>query len=207
MSRPSYRANSASIPESLRDIGYPCVHLKIGEGIVTGSNVLISTVLGSCVSVSFYCAARGMAGLFHAMLPSAVGYKGVSKSPCKFVDTAVHCIWDQFRKRGIADRDVEIKLFGGAFSMGNGAPPHVQSIVNVGGRNVDVARTVLHDLNLRISRESVGGAHGRKLVFDTTTGHIWVKKLGRTEEQALLKDERDYLPVAEGRACRFNGDR
>jgi len=207
MPRSSNRISSASVPESLREIGYPCVHLKIGEGIVTGRNVLVSTVLGSCVAVSFYCAARGVAGLFHAMLPTSVGARGADTTPCKFVDSAIHCIFDQFRKKGIAEKDIELKLFGGAFSMGTGALEHVRNVVNVGGRNVEVARQVLATLNLKISRESVGGAHGRKLVFDTTTGDVWVKMLGRTEEQALFREESVLLPVAEGRACPLNDDR
>ncbi|MFV0347567.1 MAG: chemotaxis protein CheD [Halodesulfovibrio sp.] len=206
MPRSRNRISSASVPESLREIGYPCVHLKIGEGIVTGRNVLISTVLGSCVAVSFYCAARGVAGLFHAMLPTSVGARDADKAPCKFVDSAIHCILEQFRKKGIADRDIELKLFGGAFSMGNGAPEHVRNVVNVGGRNVEVARQVLSELKLRVTRESVGGEHGRKLVFDTTTGHVWVKMLGHSEEQALFREEGEMLPVAEGRACPLNGD-
>ncbi len=198
------KAGLASVPEALRHAGLPNVHLKIGEGIVTHGNVLISTVLGSCISVSFYHARSGLAGIFHAMLPSSREGTYDGKTPCKFVDSAIGTIYQQFQRRGLANRELELKLFGGAFSMGVGASPDVQQLVNVGARNVEVARKVLHELGLSIQRENVGGDRGRKLVFNTRTGDVWMKMLGKAEQQVLLSEERVYVPVAEGRACSLN---
>jgi len=195
----------SSLPGPLRDSDLPNVHLRIGEGIVTAGDMLISTVLGSCVSVSFFHAGSGLAGIFHAMLPEHAGYKDAGKTPCKFVDSAILLIYEQFRRRGVANRDMEIKLFGGAFSMGQGGPASARSLVDVGSRNVEVARVMLGRLGLSVSRENVLGDRGRKLVFDTRSGEIWLKMLGRAEGQVVLKQESVLVPVAEGRACPLAG--
>lgn len=191
------KSGSSSIPDALRDAGLPNVHLKIGEGIVTSSNVLISTVLGSCVSVSFFHAQTGLAGIFHAMLPSHTSVRGENHSPCKFVDSAIDLVYEQFCRRGATLKDVELKLFGGAFSMGIGASCQVQSLVNVGARNIQVARDTLARLGLSLSKEHVGGDRGRKLVFDTKTGEVWLKLLGKAEGQAVIKEQCALMPSQE----------
>lgn len=195
------RSSNTSIPEELRNAALPMVHLQIGEGIVTSSNVLISTVLGSCVSVSFFHPGAGLAGIFHAMLPHERDSREERRTPCKFVDAAIHLVHGQFQRRGLPDKELEIKLFGGAFSMGSGASEAIAELVNVGGRNVQVARQVLAERALTVYREHVGGDRGRKLVFNTATGDVWVKLLGKSEAQAVAKKERVSIPIALGNAC------
>lgn len=175
------RQNSTSLPRDLRDAGLAHAHLKIGEGIVTSSDILISTVLGSCVSVTFFNARIGLAGIFHAMLPTEHGYRRAGGEPCKFVDSAIALIYEQFMRRGVKNSEIEIKLFGGAYSMDRVGTGDVRSIVDVGGKNVAVAREELKKRGLDIVRENVLGDRGRKLVFDTRTGEVWMKPLGGTD--------------------------
>lgn len=106
-----------------------------------------------------------------------------SPAPCKFVDSAITLIHKQFRRRGIPDKEIITKLFGGAFTMNHGAPEELRGIVDVGGRNVSTAKACLQGLGLRITKEDTMGERGRKLVFDTSTGTVWVKLLGKTETQ------------------------
>lgn len=178
-------AISASLPFDLRERGLPHAHLKIGEGIVTSKDILISTVLGSCVSVTLYHPQTHLAGIFHAMLPNSKESKRVDGvfEPCKFVDTAVELIYNEFRKRGVPNSEIVAKLFGGAFSMNQGAKDQLRGIVDVGGKNVAQAKAAVDALGLTISKEHVHGERGRKLVFDTSTGEVWLKSLGKAEYQ------------------------
>jgi chemotaxis receptor (MCP) glutamine deamidase CheD len=51
-------------------------------------------------------------------------------------------------------------------------------VTTVGGtKNVDVACRGLAEEGIPIVAEDVGGYAGRKLVFLTDEGHVWVKKL------------------------------
>ena len=43
-----------------------------------------------------------------------------------------------------------------------------------------MARELLKFARLEIQAQDVGGPQGRKLVFNTQTGEVWVKKLNKT---------------------------
>lgn len=161
-------------------------HLRISECIVASRPLLISTVLGSCVSVTFFHERTRLAGVFHAMLPdSATSRNG--DGPCKFVDSAIRHILAQFDARCVPRREITAKLFGGAYSMGRGheradkpdAAREVRSIVDVGRKNVDMARQVMREENIPIVTENTLGERGRKLFFATSTGEVWMKYLNR----------------------------
>jgi chemotaxis protein CheD len=97
--------------------------------------------------------------------------------PCKYADWAVEKIHTWFAQRGARVRDVEVKLFGGGFTIEPERKQEIRNIVDVGARNVEVARQTLESLGYRISRESVLGSTGRKLYFYTGTGEVWMKHI------------------------------
>lgn len=173
----------AAMPCRLAEEGLRQVHLRIGEGIVARSPVLIATVLGSCVSVTFFHRPTGLAGIFHAMLPTAEGSRDHQRAPCKYVDTAMETVLGQFIRWGAPVMEIETKLFGGAFSMHAGESPELRALVDVGRRNVQVARELLHAKGLAVSGEHVRGERGRKLLFHTGTGEVWMKVLCRGSGQ------------------------
>ena len=184
MGRPflTERYANAAMPRALQGAGLPHAHLKIGEGIVTSTDMLITTVLGSCVSVTFFHQPSGLSGIFHAMLPTHTMRNGPADMPCKFVDSAIELIERQFSRRGVLLADVDVKLFGGAFSMNHGSKEPVRGIVDVGSKNVAMARQCMAERGLKILRENVKGARGRKLIMDTRTGEIWMKLLSKSTE-------------------------
>ncbi|AGW14971.1 chemotaxis protein CheD [Megalodesulfovibrio gigas] len=169
---------------SLLDSSLPVLHLRISECIVTRKPCMVTTVLGSCISVTLFHAPSGMAGICHAMLPEAdTGAKG-GMAACRFVDVAVSTILNRFRRCDIKPDALEAKLFGGACSLLASQrlrPEQIKSEaywnLNVGARNVEVARAMLKREGVRLSSEHVGGEHGRKLFFHTATGDVWLKSL------------------------------
>lgn len=163
-------------------------HLKIGECIFTNGKMIISTVLGSCVSVSFYHKKTYYAGIFHAILPLQT--EGTSAfGSCRFVDYSIDSMVQNFHRLNIPLKELEIKLFGGAFTSENNSREEVLRIVDVGARNVAVAREQLRRYGLRIMNESVQGNRGRKLYFCTNTGEVWVKYLRKMQ----LLDQKRFL--------------
>lgn len=175
----------AVMPRELAEERLRHLHLRIGEGIVARRPAIIATVLGSCVSVTFFHRPSGLAGIFHAMLPTAEGSRDYDCNPCKYVDTAVEAVLAHFTRKGVPVIEIETKLFGGAFSMNTEEKSLVRSLVDVGGRNVQVARELLRTKGLVLSSEHVMGERGRKLLFHAGTGEVWVKLLRRSlAEQA-----------------------
>lgn len=69
--------------------------------------------------------------------------------------------------------DLVAKVFGGASTL----TPVRPEAPTLGSKNVDVARRHLHEASIPVVAEDVGGYSGRKVVFLTDQGHVWVKKL------------------------------
>lgn len=161
-------------PQDLLRAGIPLAHLKIGECIVSSRPLLVSTVLGSCVSVCFHHPATRTGAIFHAMLPTQAMSRETQPS-CKFVDSAMELILARLGRLGIPQYEMECKLFGGAFTIQPERKDSVRNVVDVGRKNVDVAKAALADLGLRVLCEDALGRFGRKLFFATHTGEVWMR--------------------------------
>lgn len=166
--------------------GLAVFHLKIGEGLITTEPLLVSTVLGSCVSVSFFHHPTKMSAIFHAMLPEQAMHRDGFKNPYKFVDSSIHKIVKTFDSHGVPRKELELKFFGGAYAMQQAKSGDVRTIVDVGAKNVEVARRILEEYDLAPHKENVLGNKGRKLYFNTTNGDIWLKIMG----QSVLDQEK-----------------
>lgn len=149
--------------------------LNVAQGGLYENPTMAHTVLGSCVSVTFFVPSRGLAGIFHALLPRAEDYRlhDPEVTPYKFVDTAIQNITARLFHRGVSRNEIECKVFGGASAM-------FAAEISVGRRNVETAFVTLAELGLRVAASNVGGDRGRKIVFATSTGEIFVRMLNNT---------------------------
>jgi chemotaxis protein CheD len=146
--------------------------LNVAQGMIYEMPTLAHTVLGSCVSVTFFVPRRGLAAIFHALLPKAEEYRlhDPLTSPYKFVDSAIQNIAGRLFHRGVGRREIECKVFGGASAL-------FAADMSVGRRNVEIAYNTLAELGLRVVASNVGGERGRKIVFVSGTGEIFVRML------------------------------
>jgi chemotaxis protein CheD len=165
-----------NVPElkALVDGGTPVVHLKIGECVITSEPVLISTVLGSCVAITFHHKKTHTSAMFHAMLPSKNGNKS-TQGICAFADKAVESILTRYQKLDIRLSQLEVKIFGGANTMHSKEKAKLDAILDVGKKNADMAMAELAKFGLKPSARDILGNRGRKVLFYVATGQIWVK--------------------------------
>lgn len=150
------------------------MYLKPGELVLTEEAIMVTTVLGSCISVTMFHPESGIAAICHAMLP-----RGAGSTSFKYVDTAVHHMAAYFLRRKVRRDELQAKLFGGA-DMFNSSRPSVRNLT-VGWQNIATATQCLQALGLTPSATDVGGKQGRKLIFTTDTGTVFLKKLDRQE--------------------------
>ncbi|WP_460030338.1 chemotaxis protein CheD [Megalodesulfovibrio paquesii] len=141
------------------------------------SPTLISTVLGSCVAITMFDPVSQIGGMAHAFLPTRADYPNDREAPCKFVDDAVERLLSHLAKGGAELDCVEVKLFGGGEIMNRDAGPQARSTIQIGARNVAMARKLVARHGLTLAAQDVGGKQGRKLLFLSHTGGAWVKKL------------------------------
>jgi len=172
---------NSAIDELLRSSGLPRTEAPPGNGstgarfflhagqlFAAGEPTEIVTILGSCVSVCLFDAARGVGGANHFMLPG----RATTPSP-RYAKDAMELLLSQLLALGARRSRLEAKLFGGASMLKVGA----ESNGDLGARNIEAARLELAEKRIPIVGEDVGGTRGRKLVFSTADGTVLVKQV------------------------------
>ncbi len=175
-------------PEDLVRAGLPVEHLKIGECVLSRRPVLVTTVLGSCVTATFHHPGTGTGAAFHAMLPTRDMGREPGSLSCKYVDGAIEAVMRRMDALGVPRGELVTMLFGGGFTIQPERKLLVRDVVDVGRKNVEAARRCLALLGLSPRVERVLGSRGRKLFFHTATGAVWLRHVdasGREEPYDL----------------------
>lgn len=141
-----------------------------GEVMSSTTGAVYSTVLGSCVSICLWDPNTGAGGINHFLLPDQVS-NGLS-SP-RYGNVALRTLLGELDRAGVPVASLRAKIFGGASVLGNG----VRLPDALGARNVELARVLLGLAGIPVVAEDVGGEHGRKLIFRTSDGAAWVRRL------------------------------
>lgn len=136
---------------------------------------LVTTVLGSCVSVCLWDSVRRIGGMNHYMLPL---WNGEGLASPKYGTIAIPKLIEVMQNLGSSRADLVAKVFGGGeiLRVTNG-------IMNIGQRNVELALKMLEDERIPIFASNVLGPHGRKIIFNTGDGSVLMKKLRSVSEQ------------------------
>jgi chemotaxis protein CheD len=148
------------------------VYLKPGELIFCEHETLVTTVLGSCISVTMFHPKSRIGAICHALLPQEKA-KGEA---FRYVDTSILNMLERFAGYGISRTRIEVKLFGGAEMLI--ASRNSNRSVTVGSKNIEIALQVIKTEQLRLVASDFGGTQGRKIYFHTHTGEIFLKRLG-----------------------------
>lgn len=156
------------------------LYLKPGEYHFGDRPMRITTVLGSCVAVSLFHRPSMLACICHVMAP-ACRPDADCQAGCtqiyRYVNCMIPAMIRSFMTRSIAPKDIETKLFGGAAVIGDACRSADED--SIGAMNIAAARKTIADFGLNIKTEDVGGCVGRKIIFDTSTGDILLKRLRR----------------------------
>jgi len=161
------------------------IYLKPGGIYISEKPALVSTLLGSCVSVTMFNPRLKTGAICHGLLPSCRGKKPCEKfchEGIRFVDCSIMRMLGWFGQNGVARGEIEVKVFGGSDMIVGG---DMTSKATVGQQNISMAFHILGKEMLRIAASDVGGSRGRKIIFSTLSGEVLLKH--------LRKSETDYL--------------
>ena len=161
--------------------GLPKVFLQTGDCFFGVQPTLVTTVLGSCLAVTMHAPMQGLGTICHAFLPDSSDSKRDGPDPqiCRFVDTALQNMLETMDKVGVPRRELIIKMFGGA--SGIAVRGMERSSYDIGRRNVEMAEKLLAFARLNVTVADVGGSQGRKIMFQTQTGEVWLKRLHQSQ--------------------------
>jgi chemotaxis protein CheD len=151
---------------------YQEVFLNPGESYFGEGHLRLSTLLGSCVSISLWHPLRKHGGMCHYMLDSR---GSVPDKLCgKYADEAMAIFMAELGKRKTHPSEYEVKIFGGGNMFGSARSG--ESVLDIGTRNIEAADQLLdrHGFN-QIRVRHVGGYGHRRLMFDLWNGNAWVK--------------------------------
>lgn len=167
--------------------GLPKVFLQTGDCYFGVAPTLVTTVLGSCLAVTIHAPKQGLGTICHAFLPDSSDRRRGDADPqiCRYVDTALQNMLESLDKVGVPRRELVIKMFGG--SSGIAVHGMERSSYDIGRRNIEMARKMLRFARLEVQVEDVGGSLGRKLMFQTQTGEVWVKRLKKMSPDNLMQ--------------------
>ena len=157
-----------------------------GEYYYTDKNMLIVTVLGSCVSACIRDRVRGLGGMNHFMLPDGGDPNSPVSASMRYGTYAMEVLINDLLKAGARRENLEAKVFGG------GAVLRGFSAMNVGERNASFVLQFLKTERIPVLAEDLNDIYPRKVYFFPRSGKVLVKKLMQTHNDTLARRELDY---------------
>ncbi|GAB1394058.1 chemoreceptor glutamine deamidase CheD [Rhodocyclaceae bacterium] len=156
-----------------------------GEYFVTSTNVLMVTVLGSCVSACIRDCDKGIGGMNHFMLADSTD-SGALSSSARYGTYAMEILINHLLKMGARKDRLEAKVFGGGRVMAT------LTSSQVGDRNARFVHEFLKTEGIRVTAEDLLDVYPRKVYFFPATGRVLVKKLIRMHNDTLARREKEY---------------
>ncbi|HEY0142477.1 MAG TPA: chemotaxis protein CheD [Thermoanaerobaculia bacterium] len=146
------------------------IYLHPGHSTVSVEPALVTTILGSCVSVCLWDDRLRIGGITHYLLPQPISG---AADPARFGSTAIRAIAAELT--GYGATKLVAKVFGGS-TMNSALATTGRDL---GSQNVAMAAEELQALGIPVTASDTGGPIGRKLIFQTDDGTAWVKFLER----------------------------
>lgn len=138
------------------------VHIIQGEFFVSNDpQLMVTTLLGSCVAACVRDPVAGVGGINHFLLPgedSRIRSAEAERIGVHLMELLVNGLL----KAGARRERLEAKIFGGART--------VQAHIDIGKSNVEFAQRFLKDEGIACIGGSTGGAQGRRIQYWPVSG-------------------------------------
>ena len=169
---------------------YDAVKVLPGEYFVSSEDLLIMTVLGSCIAACVWDGKARVGGMNHFMLPEGEDGSG------RYGSYAMELLLNEMIKMGARRETMQAKVFGGGAVMAG------FTTMNVGERNTKFVLDYLATERIPVVSQDVLDIHPRKVCFFPVTGKALVKRLAHAHPEALAVEERkgNALNVAKSTA-------
>lgn len=159
---------------------YDAVKVLPGEYFVSNEEIVIMTVLGSCIAACIWDGKARVGGMNHFMLPDGEGGDGSGR----YGSFAMELLINEMLKLGARRETMQAKIFGGGQVMAG------FTTMNVGERNTKFVIDYLATERIPIVSQDVLDIHPRKVCFFPTSGKALVKRLAHSHPETLVVEER-----------------
>ena len=158
-----------------------------GQYHAAADDMLIVTVLGSCVSACLWDPRLRIGGMNHFMLPGASGASSATLGLY-----AMEVLINRMLKLGADRKRLVAKVFGGASVLEG------MDALNVGTQNGAFVLEFLAEEGIPVRAQDLYDVCPRKVYFFTASGKVLVKRLGALRNDTIEQREREYLARLEG---------
>ena len=159
---------------------YDSVKVLPGEYFVSNQDLMVMTVLGSCIAACIWDGRVRAGGMNHFMLPEGGGAEGGGR----YGSYAMELLINHLLKLGAKRESMQAKVFGGAQVMAG------FTSMNVGERNTKFVLDYLATERIPVVSQDVLDIHPRKVCFFPTSGKALVKRLAHAHPETLAVEER-----------------
>ena len=165
-----------------REFDSAAVKLLPGEYFVTNKDMVLTTVLGSCVSACIRDSAVGVGGMNHFMLPEDADPGAKSAvAAMRYGAFAMEILINELLKAGARRERLEAKVFGGGAVLAN------MTMLNIGERNADFVLRYLQLEQVHIAAQDLRGNLPRRINYFPLTGRVTMRKLKQHEDVVLVE--------------------
>lgn len=185
MPRPEHSAATAPTHYFDRHFRLEAVKILPGEYYATSRDMLIVTVLGSCVSVCLRDRVSGVRGMNHFMLPGDRD-REAGDDAARYGCYAMEILINQLLKLGAARAHLEAKVFGGGHVLGG------FEVNSVGERNAAFVLDYLATEQIPVLAQDLLDVHPRKIYFFPGDGRVRVRRLKSLHNDTIFNREKDY---------------
>lgn len=146
------------------------VVLAPGEYVYGDPEVVVQTLLGSCIAFTFWHPRSRVGAMCHYMLPSRPQHKPI-EALGRYGEDVLLAITEHFQNMGYTPGTLQVRMFGGSnmFPGLTGASP------SIGDRNIEVGRELTARLGYRLTEVDLGGPLHRRVIFEIASGRVDVQ--------------------------------
>ena len=174
-----------------REFALPAVKLLPGEYYITARDMMLTTVLGSCVSACVRDSTARIGGMNHFMLPEdADPASRDAVAAMRYGVYAMEMLINELLKAGARRERLEAKVFGGGAVLAN------MAMLNVGDRNADFVLRYLQTEQVRIAAQDLRGSLPRRINYFPLSGRVAMRKLRRKDDVVLVQRDEQALVQA-----------
>ncbi len=173
------------------DPAQACMIVKVlpGDFYVSADEELVTTVLGSCVSVCIHDPRVGIGGMNHFMLPEPLGerdsWSATAGRAARYGSDAMEQLINTMLVMGCRRVDMQLKVFGGGRVL--------TQLSDIGQHNIEFVTRYIAAEKLTLCASDLGDVYPRQVQFFPHTGRARVRLLRRRDDVALVEDEQLYL--------------
>ncbi|CAK0746498.1 putative chemoreceptor glutamine deamidase CheD [Gammaproteobacteria bacterium] len=159
-----------------------------GEYYVTAREMVLVTVLGSCIAACIRDPALCIGGMNHFMLPEHGGDPdSVLSLSARYGSYAMELLINHLIKMGASRSRLEAKVFGAGHVLAG--------VTDVGTRNTAFVLHYLERERIHLAASDLGGPYPRKVYFFPDNGRVLVRELRTLHNDTLANRERDYRRI------------